>query len=141
MSLAERHIDYCLFSNSILLWLEKQGKQDGNHQGIASKYQPAARPVTHQVTICIKLAIVIDDLTSQQGTDRCAQAIGHQHEQALSRSPDLGITLLVNKQASRNIEEIECHAIYDARKYKQDDTREGWITQANMAIIITILIP
>ena len=27
MSLAERHIDYCLFSNSILLWLEKQGKQ------------------------------------------------------------------------------------------------------------------
>ena len=79
------------------------------------------------------MAIVIDYLSGKNRANGSAQAIGHQHEQSLRRSPHLDITLLVYEQSARHIEEVECHTIYDAREHEEYHAREGWVAHTEEA--------
>ena len=73
---------------------------------------------------------MIDYLASRECTDSSSQSIGHHHEESLSRSLDAWIAFLIYKQASGNIEEIECHSIDEARKDKEEHAWEVWTAYA-----------
>ena len=66
---------------------------------------------------------MVDDFTCYERAYGCAQTVGHKHKQALCRCSYLRVTLLIHKQAARYIEEVECHAINDAR---QDEQNHAW---------------
>ena len=115
------------------LGTEEDGKSDAYQERITCEDEPAGLPVAHQIAIIRPVAIVINHHTRQNSTYGCTQAIGHQHEQSLGRGSHLDIALLVDKETARHIEEIERHAINDAREHEEAHAREGWIAEAEEA--------
>lgn len=97
-----------------ILRTEEDSKGYSYHERITGKDEPAGFPVTHQVAIICPVAVMVDDHTCENGSDRCSQTVGHQHEQTLSRCSYLHITFLVYKQTTRHIEEVEGYTVNDA---------------------------
>ena len=79
------------------------------------------------------MAKAIDNRACSQRADGSAQTVGHQHEQALGRCLDVGLTLLIDEDTARDIEEVKCHTINQARHHNQDDARPCRVTSAKEA--------
>ena len=109
-----------------MLILEEDGKQNGNCESKAGKHKPAGGPIAQQI-ITLPRAIVIDYLTCCQCSDCSADAIGHHHKQTLCRSLDAGFTFLIDKDAARDVEEVEGNAIDDTGQDEEQHTRHGRI--------------
>ena len=55
----------------------------------------------------------IDNFTCCQCTDGCTETVGHHHKQALCRCLDLGVTLLVDKDTTRDIKKVKSYTLDD----------------------------
>ena len=109
--------------------MENQGKGNCYDQCKSREDKPTSSPLTLQEPV-VPLTVMIDNLTSSQRAKGSSDTIGHHHKQTLSRCLDGGGALLINKDTTRDIEEIECHTIDDTRQDKHDDTGHGRITDS-----------
>ena len=112
--------------------MEHQSKRHAYHKCKGREEEPAGRPVAYQEPV-LPGAVVIDYLTCRQCSYRSSYAISHHHKQALSRSLDGGLALLVDENTSGDIEEVEGHAIDDTREDEKQHTGHGRITHTEEA--------
>ena len=61
---------------------------------------------------------MVHHLLSGYSADGSTEAIGHNHEQSLRTAPDFGLCMLVNEQGTRNVEEVERHALNYHREHE-----------------------
>ena len=100
------------FSNGFLFWFEDQREGDAYHKGESSKDKPAGLPIANEIST-FPTTEAVDNLTSSQRTYSGTKTVSHHHKQTLCRSFNLWITLLVNKDTTRDIEEVKGNTIDD----------------------------
>ena len=100
--------------DGFLLRFEDKGESNANHHRKTSEDEPACLPVANEIA-AFPMAEAIHNLASRQSTDGSAQSVGHHHKQSLRRGFDFRITLLVDEDATRHIEEVEGDTIYTTR--------------------------
>src|ERR1700761_1232220 len=83
---------------------ESQWENKTKRQGITGKGQPDVMPVFNAI-LCKMIYYPPAADTAQVS----AQPIGHDHEQPLSAGPDVDRGFFLDKQRTRNIEEVEGH--------------------------------
>src|SRR3712207_5503509 len=94
---------------------EYQCKADRNNQGIAGEDEPARLPVSYRQDIAAhrqRMRKAVDDSLGSQCPDCSTDAVGHQHEEPLSRRPYLLIRTPVYKERTRDVEEVERYAVH-----------------------------
>ena len=112
--------------------MEQQGEEHADDQREAGEDIPAGGPVAYQIAV-IPLAVVVHNLAGSQGADGGTDAVGHHHEQSLGRRLDGRLTLLVDEDASRDVEEVEGDTVDDAGEDEHDDAGHGRIADAEEA--------
>ena len=76
-----------------------------------------------------------DVFAGDEGAQRGADAVGHEHEQALCRGARLNVRLLVNVDAAGDVEEVKGHAVDDAAEDEEDVAGETGAADAEEAKI------
>ena len=104
-----------------MLVLEQQGECHGHHKSIRREDEPCRLPAvlelgTRQQITAVPVAVLHDDLACDPCSDRCADTVGHQHEQTLSAALHRLGRLLLREHGTRHVEEVERHAVYYARE-------------------------
>ena len=110
-----------IISNSVLtsgmFVPEKDGEQDGDHEGVTREDVPRGGPARNLgdgVGIAVN-ETVNHELRSKR-TDSGTEAVGHHHEHTLRTGTNLGTRLLIHKERATDVEEIERHAIDNHRE-------------------------
>ena len=92
---------------------EYQRKGDGHHEGVACEDVPARGPLRHAID-----GVGVDHRLGGECANSRADTIGHQHKQSLGGTSLLRVRVLLDKERSGDVEEVEGHAIDDHREDK-----------------------
>ena len=119
-----------------MIILKHNGKNKSNEQCIKCEDCPCHWPTAsigftnHQSPLVY--GIHVHHPSGNNHTQRCTQAVGHHHEQSLSRVAYADVRFLVNEQRTTDIEEIERNAVnYHAKDKKPNACT--WITESKEA--------
>ena len=93
--------------------MEDKSERHTHDECKCGEYEPASGPVALQESV-LPITVVVHNLSCCQRSEGCSDAVGHHHEQSLSRSLDGGFTLLIYKDTSGNVEEVEGNTVDDA---------------------------
>ncbi len=107
-------------SSGLFLVTEEDGKEDHDHKGITCQDEPHGLPCSDSV-----VGEVLDDPSAGETADDGTDTIGHDDEESLCRSAYLGVYFTVHEDRSRDIEEIECHAVHDHREDEENKSVTG----------------
>jgi len=99
---------------------EDEREGDAQHEGVRGKADPDAMPVADAAD-----GIIIHDAAGDVRADPGAEAIGHEHEEALGAGADLDIRLAFDEQRPGDIEEVEGHAIDDHGQDQEGQAAAG----------------
>ena len=127
-------------SNGLLLWFKYQREGNAYHQSEGCEDKPAGLPLTHEEALLLAIdhevlpsAELVNNLASSQRTNGSTNAVGHHHEQTLSRSLDLRVAFLVDEDTARDIEEVKGDTVNDTREDEEDNTRHSGISYTEEA--------
>ena len=98
----------------LIMLLEAEGEKHEHQEGVAGEDKPNGVPVANLIGFVGHLlhrGIIVYHRLCRQHTERGAEAVGHDHKQALCAAAYLGLCVLVNVQRAGDVEEIECHAV------------------------------
>ncbi len=107
---------------------EHQCENDAHHECIGGEDEPCGAPVAQQVGLFAHGrpgAEAIDDCACGQRADRGADAVGHQHEKSLGRALNRAVGLALHEQCSRDVEEVERHAVDHHRTDEHPQSAAG----------------
>src|SRR5690606_8968667 len=88
--------------------LEQRHERDRHRQRVEREGHPDAVPVLASVG---GGEPAVDHPAADRAAQDRADAVGHQHEQALRARPDAGVALLLDVERAGDVEEVEGHAV------------------------------
>ena len=99
-----------------VLVLEHQREDHGHHQGIGCEGEPRRLPLGYLRRLAAEVHKVVYHRLRAQRADGGSEAVGHDDEQPLRARADVLVRLAVDEQRTRDVEEVEGHAIDNHRE-------------------------
>ena len=97
----------------IMLVLEHEGEQYRNDGSINGKGKPDGAPLPQTFRIGV---IFVNHITAHHASQKSSYPVGNHHEHALGTGAYRRAGSGFHKKGTGDIEEIECHAVYDTGK-------------------------
>ena len=95
----------------LFVFSEHEGEEHQDDKRVSGKNIPARLPAGHRIGTWIVVNKMVNGQLGEVCANGCAESVRHDHEKALRAAAYVVVGVLLHKQRTRDVEEVESHAI------------------------------
>ena len=94
----------------LFVFSEHESEEHQDDKRVSGKNIPARLPAGHRIGTWIVVNKMVNGQLGEVCANGCAESVRHDHEKALRAAAYVVVGVLLHKQRTRDVEEVESHA-------------------------------